>query len=401
MPVEVIFFNVGQGDCTFLWFYEVRGGGGGGTSSLANRVGVAAALIDCGSLLPTPHHSTIGQPGTDEQRMVGHIRQVIADRLGRNRGAAKDRLDYLFLSHPDTDHHNMLGALLCNSAGKLDFGIQEVWYTGKPKDYYGSRTSGFIYELLAPGRRGRLDNGAHVVAKDPWLARLYERALPVPIVPGTAGMPELLLISSSLYAEPGGNKAVSKVPGKRSSTWKNAASLVFLLRGQPAPGSGLRQKVLLMADAEQGVEEFLMGSDVVEQKYRRENNLWLKAGHHGSAWATSDAWVDYTSPDALLISSGRASFGGTGMPAESHLNDIRKTLAPHKIPQPAIAPRQQHAYASFQRRALPSPFVVQNTAEGICTTLAESPSGGRGWYGVDWHLILDDPRPGAYHLAYN
>ncbi|MFI1258658.1 hypothetical protein ACH4U6_33430 [Streptomyces netropsis] len=401
MPVEVIFFNVGQGDCTFLWFYEVQGGSGGGAvSPLANRQGVGAALIDCGSLLATPHHSTVGQPGTDDQRMVGHIRQVIADRLGRNAGAAKDRLDYLFLSHPDTDHHNKLGALLCNSAGTLDFGIQEVWHTGKPQDYYGRQTQGFIYDLLAKGRWGNLTNGTHAVAKAPWRVPLHSAALPVPIAPGATGMPELSLISSSLYAEPGGKKAVSKVRGKRSSTWKNAASLVFLLTGEPAPGTGLRQKVLLMADAEEGVEDFLMGSDLVNRKYQRESNLWLKAGHHGSMWATSDEWVAYTTPDALLISSGRASFGGTGMPAESHLNDIRKVLAPHGIPQPAIAPQQQHAYASFQKGNQP-PFVVQNTSEGICTTLVESPVGGRGWLGVDWHLIIDDPQPGAYHLEYN
>lgn len=399
MPVEVIYFNVGQGDCTFLWFYEVPGGGGGAVSSLANRQGVGAALIDCGSLLPTPHHSTVGRAGTDDQRMVGHIRQVIADRLGRNTGAAKDRLDYLFISHPDADHHNKLGDLLCNPGGTLDFGIEDVWYTGEPKDYHQNKAASFMYKLLQPGQQAQLANGPHVVTNAPVSVGLCPETESVPIAPGVSGLPELSLVSSSLYAQSGTKKLVSRTAGKnRPSTWKNAASLVFMLTGAPDARTGHRQKVLLMADAERGVEEFLMDSDVVEKKYQRDGNLWLKAGHHGSKEATSPDWVAYTTPDAVFFSSGRKAFGGTGMPAEDHLKDIRTSLAP----PPVILPHQRHDYTSFQRGAKPSEFVVQSTQDGICTTLTESAHGPRGqWLGTDWHLILDDPQPGAYHLEYN
>ncbi|GHG50740.1 hypothetical protein GCM10018779_11090 [Streptomyces griseocarneus] len=400
MPVEVIFFNVGQGDCTFLWFYEAPGGGSG-LSNPASRVGVGAALIDCGSLLATPHRSTAGLPGTDDARMVGHIRRVIADRLGRNAGASKDRLEYLFLSHPDADHHNKLEDLLCNSAGTLDFGIQEVWYTGDPKSYHKGKTNSFLYKLLKPGQRGSLTNGPHAVANDAEAKNLQSSVLPVPLPAAPSGnpLPELLLVSSSLYAEVSGKKVVSKSRGSRDSTWSNAASLVFLLSGQPGASDGKRQKVLLMADAERGVEEFLMMGDR-DARYQRDKNMWLKAGHHGSAHATSEDWVKHTTPDALFFSSGRKTFGGTGMPADARLNAIRKTLADEHIPQPAITPAGPHPYGFFQRGATP-PFVVQTTTEGFCTSLAEAPPpAGREWLGVDWHLILDDPQPGDYHLEY-
>ncbi|WP_407284874.1 hypothetical protein [Streptomyces sp. BP-8] len=405
MPVEVIFFNVGQGDCTFLWFYEVPGGGSG-LSNPASRVGVAAALIDCGTLLATPHRSTATRPGTDDDRMVAHIREVIADRLGRNTGASKDRLDYLFISHADADHHNRLGSLLCNAAGTLDFGIQDVWYSGDPRDYHRNGRGTFIYKLLEPGQKSQLTNGSHAVVNDPECVGLYSANKRIDIAPTVAGLPELYLVSSSLYAEVGTSKAVSeasKIRGKRKkSTWKNASSLVFMLRGQPAAGDGKCQKVLLMADAERSVEEFLAESDVVDSRYVREKNLWLKAGHHGSAEATGKNWLEHTTPDALFFSSGRTKFSGTGMPAEPHLDTIRNTLAPYGLPHPAVAPPGPHPYTSFRRAANPQ-FVVQNTTEGICTALAVAPPPPPGtgeWLGVDWHLILDDPRPGDYHLEY-
>ncbi|GHI10530.1 hypothetical protein AQI88_31130 [Streptomyces cellostaticus] len=399
MPAEVIFFNVGQGDCTFLWFYEVPGGGSG-LSNLADRVGVAAALIDCGGKPSIPHRSTHGRPGTNDERTVAHIREVIADRLARNAGASRGKLDYLFLSHSDADHYNLLEPLLCNAAKTLDFGIQDVWYTGDPREFHKGDTDAFTYKLLEPGEQHRLTNGAHRVVNDPKSVGLYPANQRVEIAPTVAGLPELYLVCSSLYAIVDGRKVTSKTRGKRPSTWTNAASLVFMLRGRPAAGDERRQKVLLMADAERGVEDFLRESDLVDSRYQREKNLWLKAGHHGSAEATSKDWLDYTTPDALFFSSGLGRFGGTGMPADTKLNEIRTTLAAHSLPQPVIAPTQQHPYGSFQRGRTP-PFVIQNATEGICTTLAEAPPpSGRDWLGVDWHLILDDPRPGDYHLAF-
>ncbi|MCC3772385.1 ComEC/Rec2 family competence protein [Streptomyces sp. UNOC14_S4] len=404
MPVEVIFFNVGQGDCTFLWFYEVvGGGGGGGVSPLANRQGVAAALIDCGAKPAVAHHSTVGQPGTAGERMVGHIRDVITDRLGRNAGAAKDRLDYLFLSHSDADHYNKLGDLLWDTTNnRLRFGIENVWYTGEPKDYHRGSTTSFMYQLLQQGQ---------LTKNPPEAAGLYSDVMPFDIAPHVSGLPELSLICSSLFAEVVNKKKKKKEVSRtedRPSTWKNAASLVFMLTGTPAAGSNHRQKVLLMADAERGVEEFLMGSDLMAHTYQRESNLWLKAGHHGSEHASSPDWVAYTSPDAVFISSGTGVFNGTGMPTESHLNTIRPVLGP----KPVILPQQQHDYASFVPNATPSEFVVHSTQDGICTTMTtymppttpptkQQPKPKGEWLGTDWHLILDDPQPGKYHLECN
>jgi hypothetical protein len=404
MPVEVIFFNVGQGDCTFLWFYQVAGGGGG-LSDPTKRVGAAAVLIDCGTLLPTEHRSTHGVPGlpaTADDRMIHHIRQTIADRLGRNAGAARGRLDYLFLSHPDADHHNRLGPLLCNAAGTLDFTIQEVWYTGSPADYHRGARGTFTYNLLEPGQRGNLTNGPHSVVNDPESVGLGAEGQRVEIAPTVPGLPELYLVCSSLYAQIGSRKETSYVArGKRKSTWLNAASLVFLLNGQPEATTQKRQRLLLMADAERGVEDFLRESDVVSEKYKRQKNMWLKAGHHGSAEATGEDWLRHITPDALFFSSGRKNFGGTGMPSETHLTTIRNVMTQNALPDPVINPTQRHPYGFFKKGATP-PFTVEDTNDGICTALAEAPppGAGRDWLGVDWHLILDDPNPGDYHLEF-
>ncbi|GAA0417906.1 hypothetical protein [Streptomyces luteireticuli] len=397
MPVEVIFFNVGQGDCTFLWFYDVVGGGGGaGPAPLANRQGRAAALIDCGSLKPVAHRSTVGQPGTAEQRMVRHIDSVIADRLQRNAGAKQNVLDYLFLSHADADHFNQLGSVLGDSSGKLKYRIENVWYTGEAKEYKNKNTS-FVYRMLKSNLRNQLFNGNNIIVNPPEDKGLFDRVMPVP------GIPELSLLCSRLVAKIGSREVTSTVPGSRNSTSKNASSLVLMLSGETPQGSTDRQKVLLMADAETGVEQFLMDSDRHSGNYSRTANLWLKAGHHGSAYATSTEWLEHTTPDAVFFSSGTKVFGPTGMPSGVELERIEEALDDSGLHQPDITPPGNHHYGFFDSKAKPKKFDTGSTSKGICTSLfqAPPPAPAQGeWLGVDWHLILDDPQPGGYHLEY-
>lgn len=332
--------------------------------------------------------------------MVAHVRDAIAARMRDL--ANPGTLDHLFLTHPDVDHHNLLEDVLCTDAvpKKLRYRIENVWYTGQPRDYRGRA---FASSLLGtdPTFRNNLADGTHIVARDPDHVGMLSETHTFRFKPVGTPFPELDLLSASLYADtPGTSKrTASTLSRKRPSTWKNAASVVLLLRGAVTSGNK-RQKVLLMGDAEEGVELFLVNMDYTLERLLRENNFWLKAGHHGSEQATTRTLLEHVTPDAIFFSAGPQRFGGTGMPSEAHLANIQGIRAPLRIPRPAINPSQNHPYAFFRPGGAPH-FFTANTQEGFGTTMVEVGTGPPQYLGTDWILTLDDPNVGDWRLEFN
>ncbi|WKU48720.1 MBL fold metallo-hydrolase [Streptomyces sp. VNUA116] len=109
MPVEAVFFNVGQGDCTFLWFYK---------NVKQQKVGTHAVLIDCGSSQAiAPWRLLPGQqPSQPRTEMIDRLTHKLDDYLGRMQNP--NVLDHLIITHPDKDHFNLLEEVLLRNKNK-------------------------------------------------------------------------------------------------------------------------------------------------------------------------------------------------------------------------------------------------------------------------------------------
>ncbi|MBL1102580.1 hypothetical protein [Streptomyces coffeae] len=217
MPVEVIFFNVGQGDCTFLHFYD-SGPGGARTSK-------RTVLLDCGTFAGgdvPPGRPSAPASGDDRKRLLTHLRHEIGTRLAENSGV----LNYLLISHPDQDHYRNLEELLCHldpkgkPTGKLQYGIENVWYSCDPSNYRegnargargaGGTGKGFVGRLLtSPADLACAEHPPHKVDAMPVRIQspVDPMALfpaptfgtPAPVPPAPAELPNLFLVSSQPF----------------------------------------------------------------------------------------------------------------------------------------------------------------------------------------------------------
>ncbi|MCZ1006774.1 ComEC/Rec2 family competence protein [Streptomyces lydicus] len=429
VPVEVVFFNVGQGDCTLLWFYD-RG------TDPATGTGTHAVLIDCGSAAATAPSRNPTGPGADgdaKARMLAHLRTKLDGYLTRLR--TPRALDYLVITHPDKDHFNLLQDVLLNNDGELRYTLRKVLYTLEPGDYREAGQT-FIRDLLTdPDRLANADG----FGVETWPQQTFVPTTPQPLLEGRREG-----IDSNLYLLGGGwfGPGMDRMSG--GSSWDaddyeatskeriaNQSSLVLLLLGEPDPGdAGKRQKVLFMADAEEVNEHVLIGLDRTGE-FRRESNLWLKMGHHGSGSSTCDAWLEHLRPDGLFISTGMLAFrGGAGTCNATNIQlrvlpYWRGVRARHGIPLPRVSSGGWWGYG-FQNNTGRKPWKIwyQPTKEGVFSTFAVPgfPAGGpitgdpadpgvvppepvetanlTAWRGVDWHLTIDHAAPGAYDIRF-
>ncbi|MDT0449222.1 ComEC/Rec2 family competence protein [Streptomyces hesseae] len=405
MPVKVVFFNVGQGDCTLITFYQP-----GATKAHA------AVLLDCGSKPggEVAPRSQAGAPaaGTAKQRLIAHLRKRIDDHLRDlvNPGV----LDYLLISHPDEDHFNLFEDVLCDPAtGKLRCTLNNVWYSMGPDDYK-ERSKTFVKTLLT-NPAALVASGGHV----PEVKLKPDEGFPEKVFTGhPSADANLYLVNGGAFAHPGYSSA-------EKERLANLCSLIFLVVGED-DGTGKRQKALLMADALVQNEKALITLDSTDPSLKREKNLWLKVGHHGSKTSTCRQWLEYTTPDALFVSTGPLLFGGktaTCTDTDFHqrmLTDWEDVRDAHNIPDPKVTrkkPRIGHWGFGFQddTGTLPWKFKFEDmTGRGVFSTLGGAPlppdpsvpgSPAGEWTGLDWTLWIgrdeygkDDA--GAYTISF-
>ncbi|MEU3622116.1 hypothetical protein BS329_34020 [Amycolatopsis coloradensis] len=438
MPVEVIFFNVGQGDSTFLFHYD-RTKAGTGVAPLNERNPRHTALLDCGSTLSTRH---LGGTGTVDRAATA---KRIRDKLEPYLQKAGKKLDDLLISHPDEDHFNILKDVVADSATKkVRMNIGRVHYTGGFQDYREGRGWKFIEALLTD--HGSLADPVNnfMVAKRP-RRRMVDELVPLwgGVMP-TPDAPNLFLMAGEMYGplkdseqtlDPYGNPQLSKYQDfDQKDIWANISSLVLVLIGQPAAG-GERQKLFLMADALRFNEDFMQGIYQQDRELvARERRTWLKMGHHGSFTSTFPSWLNLLKPDVLLMSSGTKKFGpganASGIPPYTHLN--KKVLPAWRLVNngrtPIVLGKDQakpltswHNYYNFVDAdnlgsgRVKGTFHAEYTKETVFTSLWEdsgapaTPAGNPPKakraatsvpVGVDWHLVFDDPKPGDYAFWY-
>ncbi|WP_367140757.1 MULTISPECIES: ComEC/Rec2 family competence protein [Streptomyces] len=394
MPVEVVFFNVGQGDCTFLWFYK---------NVKQQKVGTHAVLIDCGSSgAIAPWKLLPGQrPSKPRKEMVDRLTRKLDDYLGRMQNP--NVLDYLIITHPDKDHFNLLEEVLLRKKDKkqLKYTIGKVLYGLGHPDY---KTAGkdFIPTLLTDWGELEGPGKEKVLAVD----MVTMPSQPQELLKNTSDGAGLQMVGSVIGAGPVGWTHAEQ--GKKEDI-ANEASLVTVLQGAPDQ-FGRRQRVLLMADAIK-VDEYTV-EGLCPDLCKRDTHLWLKMGHHGSDSSTGDAWLKTTTPDGLFVSTGVFKFSGkTGTCTESKMTAVLKQWttvrkkAKNPVPVPAVHAGLKWGYVAQDSNG---DFAYTPTTDGLFSSLAlPQVPGTRNardeadkWRGVDWHLRLDDPASGDYEIWY-
>ena len=201
-----------------------------------------------------------------EQMLVDcSIDARVIEALGRVMEFWDHEIDYMLVTHPDLDHYGG-----CEEVLKR-FDVKNVVYNGLPKDYDDTWNS--------------------------WWQAVQEEGAQYTEISSE----EVWQIGSSTlhFLYPDHPIAVDKnIPELTKETSDNNTSLVFEIEYN-------NNKVLFMGDAEIELEKYLL--DVYGDQM--DVNL-LKAGHHGSAGASSQEFINVVTPDNTVFSCGlNNSFG--------------------------------------------------------------------------------------------
>lgn len=239
--LAIYFLDVGQGDGTFIRFPD-------GTT----------ILVDLGS----KKNAEISGPSAIA---------TIMDQMDPN-----DDIDYLFLTHGDGDHYNLLwdlDAAFSDFRGETDYvyPFKNTVIGGTQDDYTDS--SAYMEQLFYVK-----DNEGTLYELD----ACYFDASATPYLDW--GAIKLWVLSANYPAV--------------VSDKKNAKSIVLLLQ---ITANGKTTKVILTGDAEKGTEKQIMDTN-----YKGDGGFLraygLKLGHHGSKNGSSKKWIEAVQPLAVFAS---------------------------------------------------------------------------------------------------
>jgi len=274
-PLYIWFIDVGMGDATFILFPNGK-----------------TALVDFGSTKV----SSIIDDVLKFFDNIGEIKDITQKKTLKEISDYKEfftnkTIDFLFITHPDTDHYNLVTRLTEN----MKFTFNNVYYTGNLNDYKNN----FDQWLTNQVKVG--------------VAKLLDTPNGLKMNADFGGVDLYVLIA---------NFAVNT-----SRLISNSRSIVLMLKY----GS---QKVILAGDATYLTESQILNNikdwhdqpgSIMSQELDIQGAI-LKLGHHGSArTSTSKEWVEAVKPIALFISAER-----TGTQTGS---DGSKTG--HRLPQVA------------------------------------------------------------------
>lgn len=234
---SVTFLNVGQGDSALIKF-------GNGEKM----------LVDCG------------------------IDQKVLQGLGRNLSFYDRTIDYLLVTHPDSDHYGGCASVLKR------YKIKEIITNGetKPNDPYWAD-----WEKYRDAEKAQLET----------ISQTHE------ITIGT---------NKINFLSPDQSLNLDGKPAK-----DNNKSIVFTLSAQGGSGrmtgQHSQEKFLFMADAETPLEDGLMN------KYCESTSTpficpilksdYIKIGHHGSDSSSGELFLDIVGAKKAIVSVGKNTFG--------------------------------------------------------------------------------------------
>lgn len=226
--LEVHFINIGQGDAIVCMLPDGKN-----------------LLLDAGS-------------GTNVSNAIRTAyRKYLSDNLNLN------KVDYMVISHPDSDHVNMASEVLDN------YDVDNIYYNEFEED--GSN----VYRTFM--QKARTEEGAE----------LFE----------IEAESEVLEINGDNY------KLTIYAPGNRgfegAESVKNSMSLICVLEYGD-------RRIIFTGDAEVETEEWFISKAGGEEL----DTDVLKVGHHGSKSCTSSAFLDFIKPEYAVIScDGGSAYG--------------------------------------------------------------------------------------------
>ncbi len=224
---EAHFIDVGQGDAILLLFND-------GTS----------VMIDAGSGT-TAYSNTQGY----QNEMVAYVGEVLGDLS----------LDYLIITHPDTDHYNMADGVL------ETFDVANIYYNDCDKD-----TRSYI-DFKA---EAAAETGANIV--------------PIDSDGETYTLLDAESYSMTIYA-PGYDRFNPTGGTDYGGEVSNGMSPIIIVETAS-------RTLLFTGDATTETEEWFMDT------YAGELDVdFIKIGHHGSTSSTSEAFLDLVTPEYCVI----------------------------------------------------------------------------------------------------
>lgn len=216
--LKMTFLDIGQGDATFIDFPDGQ-----------------QMLVDCS------------------------IDGRILEALGKVIPYYDRDIDYLFITHPDSDHYGGCESVLER------FDVKHIVYSGMVK------TGDDMWQSFLAAKEHEGAQYEEIKAEDVWtiastsLHFLY---------------PDHVLAQNS------------KIPGLETETNTNNTSLVFRIDYG-------NNSVLMMGDAELELEDYLL------ETYSDQLNVdILKLGHHGSDSSTGQEFIEMVSPKDAIASCG-------------------------------------------------------------------------------------------------
>ncbi|KKW42476.1 MAG: Metallo-beta-lactamase domain protein [Candidatus Magasanikbacteria bacterium GW2011_GWA2_56_11] len=270
--VAAAFLDVGQGDATFIEFPDKR-----------------QMLVDCGR----------------DARVL--------EALGRVMRFYDRTIDYLVVTHPDSDHY----------AGCIDvlrrFNIRTIVYNGAPKSY----------DELWNVFRESLDQEVKAGA-------LYEEITSARTVEIGGATIRYLYPDHPLSADPA-------IPGTNERA-DNNGSIVFRL----TYGVG---NILMTGDMEEPLENYL-----VRLSGESLDSEVLKAGHHGSGSSSSEVLVSAVAPRMAVVSAGKDN--------------------PYGHPSPRVVKRLERAGARVLRTDRDHDILLALTRDSVYVIRPKSPPAG-------------------------
>lgn len=202
-------------------------------------------------------------------------------------------LDYLILSHGDSDHYNIVKEFL----EKFDVKVKYFMYGGRQDDYHG------LIQYLDK-------RGATYFTFSQFPAQIFhEESITEDNVDPFGGVNVYCFACSCTGPSP-----------TRDAHTKNSDSIVLQLDYN-------KVRVMLAGDATRTTEWYILGkmsqfrTDLIGSSFSLESNI-LKVAHHGSARTSSlPGWIQTVNPEFVFISSDRSGA----------LNEEQKTG--HRLPQ--------------------------------------------------------------------
>jgi competence protein ComEC len=183
----------------------------------------------------------------------------VVEALGRVMPYYDHEIDYLMITHPDLDHYGGCVEVMNR------FDVKNIVYNGLKKENDEMWTE-FWQAIQNEGAKYFV-----IEKEDVW--NISSTSL------------HFLYPDHSIAED-------AKIPGDKKEPNTNNTSIVFKL-------SYGEEDLLMMGDAEEDLEKYLI------QTYDGQLDVEvIKAGHHGSATASSQEFLDLTSPSSTIISCG-------------------------------------------------------------------------------------------------